>query len=64
MGEPAYSGLTVDIHEDPDSGFADIGPTVEGAFIPIGRVNLADLHERIHEAGKAAAAAAEAPPSG
>jgi hypothetical protein len=56
----AYNDLTVSIREDPDTGFADIGPVVEGAFIPIGRVNLADFHEKIHEAAKAAADEAEA----
>jgi hypothetical protein len=55
----AYNDLTVSVRENPDTGFADIGPVVEGAFIPIGRVNLADFHDKIHEAAKAAADEAE-----
>jgi hypothetical protein len=54
-----YTGLEVALQENPDTGFADIGVVVEDAFIPIGRVYLADLHEKIHEAAKAKADAKE-----
>ena len=59
MGDPAYTDLTVEVHEDADTGYAEIGPVIEGVFTPIGRVNLGELHEKILEAGKAAADAAE-----
>jgi hypothetical protein len=58
--ELAYTDLTVAVKENPDTGYAEIGPVVEGAFIPIGRVNLADMQASILQAGKDAADAADA----
>lgn len=63
MAELTYTDLPAAILERPDQGnVAEVGVVVEGAFIPIARIHLGDMHQAIHDAAKAKADQAEQQP--